>query len=107
MLMVGPTVQQDLFSIITRFRTHQVAFSCDIVKMYRQIWVDPRDTAFQRILWRDDVRKSVNVYELKTVTYGTASAPYLATKCLQQLAHRRTTQFSVSQSSNSKRFLRR
>jgi hypothetical protein len=50
MLMVGPTVQQDLFSIITRFRTHQVAFSCDIVKMYRQIWVDPRDTAFQRIL---------------------------------------------------------
>jgi hypothetical protein len=86
MLMVGPTVQQDLFSIITRFRTHQVAFSCDIVKMYRQIWVDPRDTAFQRILWRDDVRKSVNIYELKTVTYGTASAPYLATKCLQQLA---------------------
>jgi hypothetical protein len=54
--------------------------------MYRQIWVDPRDTAFQRILWRDDVRKSVNIYELKTVTYGTASAPYLATKCLQQLA---------------------
>jgi hypothetical protein len=86
MLMVGPTVQQDLFSIITRFRTHQVAFSCDIVKMYRQIWVDPRDTAFQRIFWRDDVRKSVNIYELKTVTYGTASAPYLATKCLQQLA---------------------
>ena len=35
-LMVGPTVQQSLFSIITRFRTHQFAFTCDIVKMYRQ-----------------------------------------------------------------------
>lgn len=40
-LMVGPAIQQDLFSIVTRFRTHQYALSADITKMYRQIWVDP------------------------------------------------------------------
>uniref|UniRef100_A0A182X947 DUF5641 domain-containing protein n=1 Tax=Anopheles quadriannulatus TaxID=34691 RepID=A0A182X947_ANOQN len=28
----------------------------------------------------------LRIYELKTITYGTASAPYLATKCLQMLS---------------------
>ncbi|XP_063907415.1 uncharacterized protein LOC135125692 [Zophobas morio] len=85
-LMVGPTIQQDLFSIITRFRTYQFAFSSDVVKMYRQIWVDPSDTPYQRIFWRKSSDKPVEVYELQTVTYGTACAPYLAIKCLQKLA---------------------
>ena len=35
-LQVGPTVQQDLFSTVLRFRTHQVCFTADIAKMYRQ-----------------------------------------------------------------------
>jgi len=34
-LMVGPTIQQDLFSILLRFCTFQFVFSADIVKMYR------------------------------------------------------------------------
>jgi hypothetical protein len=54
--------------------------------MYRQILLDPRDTHLQRILWRADRNECVKVYELKTVTYGTSSAPFLATRCLKQLA---------------------
>jgi hypothetical protein len=34
-LMVGPTIQNSLFSIILRFRKHSVAISADIRKMYR------------------------------------------------------------------------
>lgn len=34
-LKVGPTIQRDLFSIITSFRKHNVAFTADIEKMYR------------------------------------------------------------------------
>ncbi|XP_035233353.1 uncharacterized protein LOC118205169 [Stegodyphus dumicola] len=34
------TVQQELFSVVARFRTHRYAFSADIKKMYRQILVD-------------------------------------------------------------------
>ena len=37
LLMVGPVVQSDLFSILLRFRRWRVAFSTDISKMYRQI----------------------------------------------------------------------
>jgi hypothetical protein len=41
-LQVGATVQQDLYSVVLRFRTHQVCFTADIAKMYRQIVVHPQ-----------------------------------------------------------------
>ena len=85
-LQVGPTVQQDLYSIVLRFRTHQVCFTADIAKMYRQVRVHPQDQNLQRILWRYSSEEPIQEYKLTTVTYGTSSAPYLATRCLQKLA---------------------
>ncbi|XP_055623489.1 uncharacterized protein LOC129766915 [Toxorhynchites rutilus septentrionalis] len=85
-LMVGPIVQEELRSIIMRSRTHQVMLIADIKQMYRQVLVDNQDTPLQRIVWRSSPNNSIETYELKTVTYGTASAPYLATRVLQQLA---------------------
>jgi len=38
-LLKGPSVQEDLVSIMTRFRTHKYVLTADIKKMYRQIWV--------------------------------------------------------------------
>jgi len=45
-LRIGPTVQQDLFSIMLRFRTHQIAFTAN-TEMYQQIRVHPADTRLQ------------------------------------------------------------
>lgn len=84
-LQVGGNVQNDLFSILLAFRKHPVAFTADLSKMYRQIRVAPPDTRFQRIFWRADPSEFIRVLELTTVTYGTASAPFLATRCLIQL----------------------
>lgn len=39
-LMVGTTIQNDLFVILLRFRKHEVAFIADIFKMYRQFMVN-------------------------------------------------------------------
>ncbi|XP_026744950.1 uncharacterized protein LOC113506309 [Trichoplusia ni] len=85
-LMVGPALQDDLRHIIMRWRVHRICIVADIVKMYRQVLVNRQDTPLQRILWRDDPEKEIKAYELITVTFGTASAPYLAVKALQQLA---------------------
>ena len=85
-IRAGPTIQQDIWSIIIRFRTHQVCFTADIAKMYRQIKVHPLDRRFQRIVWRKSPDEPLQEYELTTITYGTASAPFLATRCLHQLA---------------------
>ncbi|XP_055584842.1 uncharacterized protein LOC129737707 [Uranotaenia lowii] len=85
-LTVGPVVQNDLFSIMLRFRKHRYVFTADIAKMYRQVRVHTDDTGYQRIFWRENPKHPLQVLELTTVTYGTASAPFPATRCLIQLA---------------------
>lgn len=85
-LMIGPKLQTDLPSIITRWRQWRYVYTADIAKMYRQILIDARDVDYQRILWRPDTQSPVGEYQLLTVTYGMASAPYLALRVLQQVA---------------------
>lgn len=54
--------------------------------MFRQILVDPRDQTFQCILWQRRKGSPVLKYQLTTVTYGTAPAPFLALRVIRQLA---------------------
>ncbi|XP_058826381.1 uncharacterized protein LOC131686180 [Topomyia yanbarensis] len=84
--LIGPVVQEDLLSIVMRFRTHPIAIVADIEKMYRQIQLHPEDRPLQRILWRSNRDDPLIAYELQTVTYGFASAPFLATRTLLQVA---------------------
>jgi len=85
-LQVRPTIQDDLYSLVLRFRTHQICFTADIAQMYRQVAMDPQDRNLQRILWRYSTNEPIQEYQLTTVIYGTASAPFLATRCLRKLA---------------------
>jgi len=78
-------LQQDLAAILLRWRMFSVVCTADIEKMFRQIRIHSRDADFQRILWQPPSADSPNDYRLLTVTYGTASAPYLAMRVLRQL----------------------
>ncbi|XP_055632965.1 uncharacterized protein LOC129773392 [Toxorhynchites rutilus septentrionalis] len=71
-LHAGPTVQPPLLSTILNFRMYQYVFTADAEKMFRQIWVDPEDRKFQQIIWRRDPSLPLEIYRLKTVTYGLA-----------------------------------
>ncbi|XP_054709666.1 uncharacterized protein LOC129219330 [Uloborus diversus] len=86
LLSKGGVIQEDLFSILIRFRKYIYAFTTDIKQMFRMIEVDSSQTKLQKILWKESEFAPTKIYQLQTVTYGTASAPYLATKVLQQLA---------------------
>ncbi|XP_018375476.1 PREDICTED: uncharacterized protein LOC108769146 [Trachymyrmex cornetzi] len=94
-LEVGPVVQQDLASTLMRFRYYQYVISTDIVKMYRQIFVDQSQTSLQRILWRANPEEGAVTYELLTVTYGTSAASFLATRCLTHLADQHGSEFPL------------
>ncbi|XP_068987621.1 uncharacterized protein [Bombus flavifrons] len=85
MLHTGPKLQEDLIEILLRFRSHQYVLTGDIEKMYRQILVRPEDRKYQLILWRNS-NGEVDTYQLNTVTFGLSAAPYLALRCLKQLA---------------------
>lgn len=83
---VGPTVQPPLISTLINFRIHRYPVTADAEKMYRQIWVHPTDSLLQLILFRRQPTEELKTFCLKTVTYGTTPAPYLATRVLNQLA---------------------
>ncbi|GFX01249.1 integrase catalytic domain-containing protein [Trichonephila clavipes] len=40
----------------------------------------------QQILWRNNSNENIRTYKLKTLTYGLASASFLATRCIKQIA---------------------
>jgi len=75
-LQVGPTVQQDLYSIVLRFGTHQVCFTADIAKMYRQIIVHPQDRDLQRILWRYFSEELIQEYKLTSYIWNLFSTMF-------------------------------
>lgn len=79
--MVGPTIQDDLFHILLRFRIHRYILRADITKMYRQIQLQEQDQWFQLILWHKNMTEPIKILKLKTVTYG-----FLAIRSLVQLA---------------------
>ncbi|XP_066261269.1 uncharacterized protein [Euwallacea similis] len=87
-LLVGPVVQDDLYSILIRLRLRKIGLSADIKMMYRCIKIHEEERNFQKILWRPNLNDPINVYKLNTVTYGTSSAPFQATRCLIELAER-------------------
>lgn len=92
-LLTGQKLQRDLPSIILRWRMHRYVFISDIEKMFRQISVHEDDIDLQRIVWRNSSNDPPLDYNLLTVTYGTASAPYLAIRVLHQLASDEATNF--------------
>lgn len=86
LLLIGPTIQQNLIVTLLSFRLRKYALTADISKMYRQFLVDQRDRQFQMILWRDEPHKKLRTFHLNTITYGLASAPFQAIRCLFYIA---------------------
>lgn len=83
MLMIGPTIQQKLFSHLIRFRVYNYVNTADIEKMYRQVVMHEDDRRYQRILWR--VNDKIETFQLNTVTFDVSSSPFLAIRTVQRL----------------------
>lgn len=83
----GPTIQDALFNIISRFRLYQYIFPANTY--IQNVSTDPGEQTRHRkwhiIIWRFTEEQPLKLYQLNTVTYVTATAPYLITRYLQQL----------------------
>ncbi|XP_036140647.1 uncharacterized protein LOC118644911 [Monomorium pharaonis] len=95
LLHTGAKLQIDVFDVLTWFRQFQFVFTSDIEKMYRQIKVHKDDWDFQRILWIDKNNKLIT-FQLSTVTYGLACAPFLALRTIEQLVKDDGTKFPLA-----------
>lgn len=92
----GPTVQNELFDILTLFRTYRYTLMCDIAKMFRNVHINDEQKSLQNILWRDDPSKPVQCLQLQTVTYGLRASTFLSTRCLIELATRYQGQYPLA-----------
>ena len=86
--MIGPVVQNDLFTILNRFRFQVIALSADMAKMYRQVELDKHDQDFHRLLWRNTKEDVIQHLRMKRVTYGISSSAFHSTRCLKEIATR-------------------
>ena len=85
-LMVGPTIQSDMFDILLRFQFHAIVLSSDIEKMYRQTALSKESKEYRRLLWRLSPEEKISHLRLKLVIYGVRSSAYHATRALQEAA---------------------
>ena len=88
-MYTGPKFQIDIATTLIRWKFYKYVFSSDIIKMFRHILVHPEDNNWQRIVWREDPSTPIRDYRLTIVMQGTAAAPFLAIRILQQLAQDR------------------
>lgn len=95
-LLVGPVLQDTLFELLLKFRLHQYVLTADLEMMYRQILVREADRDLQRILWRSNSNEKIQIYRLNTLTYGTSSAPFLAVRCLKELAMQERQDYPIA-----------
>ncbi|XP_062541223.1 uncharacterized protein LOC134209258 [Armigeres subalbatus] len=95
-LLKGPIIQDELLSLLVRFRKHEIALVGDVEKMYRQVRVHQDDTSLQRILWRFSADEPICEYELLTVTYGLTPSSFLSIRALHQLAADEGAEFPVA-----------
>lgn len=94
-LLIGATLQDTLITLLLRCRTYPIVIKADIAQMYLQVLVNDQDADYQCIVWRSDITQPIRDYTLNSVTFGTASAPFLAIRTLHQLADDEKHNFST------------
>ena len=85
-LLVGPTVHPPLIDVLLRFRTHRVALTTDVSKMYRAIELVPTDRDLHRFVWRNNPEEPLLDYRMTRVTFGVSASSFAANMAVKQNA---------------------
>ena len=54
-LLVGATVHSSMIDMLIRFRTHKVALTADISKMYHAVFLPKDQFDLHHFMWREDL----------------------------------------------------
>ncbi len=95
-LLVGPTVHPPLIDVLLRFRTHRVALTTDVSKMYRAIELTMDDRDVHRFLWRNDPKDPLQDYRMTRVTFGVSASSFAANMTVKQNAIDHATNYPLA-----------
>ena len=85
-LLIGPTEYSPLKDVLVRFRRYPYVLTTDVSKMYRAVGLAKENRHYHRFLWRENPTDPVIDYRMTRVTFGIASAAFLATNSVSRLA---------------------
>ncbi len=85
-LLVGPTVHPSLIDVLLVFRTHRIALTTDVSKMYRAIELSSEDKDLHRFVWRNDPQDHLRNYRMTRLTFGVSASSFAANMAVKQNA---------------------
>ena len=87
LLMPGPSLTNNLFGVLARFRKEQVALIGDIQAMFHQIRVHPKHCNALSFLWwpNGNLEKEPVVHRMQVHLFGATSSPSCASYCLRRV----------------------
>ena len=85
-LLIGPTEYSPLNDVLVRLRRYPYVLTTDVSKMYRAVGLAEENRYYHRFLWRENPTDPVIDYRMTRVTFGIASAAFLATNSVSRLA---------------------
>ncbi|XP_068224461.1 uncharacterized protein, partial [Palaemon carinicauda] len=87
-LLQGPDLTNSLIGVLTRFREHPIAFTCDVESMFYQVKVPKHQYNHLRFLWwpNGDISKELEEYWMKVHLFGAVSSPSIANYALRRVA---------------------
>ena len=95
----GPDVLNSLYGILLRFREPEIAFTCDLTKMFNQVELSVFDQHCHRVLWRNlDESREPDHYCLTCASFGDKCAGIIAMLALKFTAEMYMEQFPVAAS---------
>ena len=75
-LSAGPSLLQDLATLLRKFRTHKVALSGDLRKAFNSLEVKEEDRKVLQFLWYD-AKGNLTVFRHRNVQFGPSCSPFL------------------------------
>ena len=81
LLLPGPSLYPMITSIVIKFRSHQIAISSDISKMFREVVLNPKHEDYHRFL-QQNLKGAIEDWRRVRLTFGVSSSPYLASQVL-------------------------
>ncbi len=73
-LLIGLTVHPSLIDVLLRFRSHRIALTTDVSKMYRAVALVAEDKDLHRFLWRSNQTETLCDYRMTRVTSASSFA---------------------------------
>ena len=94
-LLSGPDMTNSLLGVLLRFRTENVAVTCDIQKMFFQFFVSSEHRDYLRFLWykNSNLGEEIVHYRMKAHIFGATSSPSVSNFCLKQIASDNSDKF--------------